>query len=246
MRTRVLPVACCLLLWPALAQAGECHYLLMFAAQQVPNDPDFSHTFAVFVRASWAGDDPCPANPTLEYHTISWLPANGVVRTLARDPERGRNWDLHESLDLAVRNQGRISLWGPYPVRKEVYCRALQQIGELNKGRIQYKANDAGYRSDEVSNCIHAVSTVVEGPQLRIGSPGWGEIASFLVLKRFRPFLLDETPHHWIGASLGLGKYPIIYRDRFHGPRTSALAVLCTRLFGPERNLVATYGPPAR
>lgn len=236
-------LAALLVFLPAVtARAGEAHYLLMFASQRVPNDPDYSHTFATFVRATWVGD--CPVSPTLEWHTISWLPANGIVRAAATEPEPGRNYGLDETLRLARSNDERISLWGPYPIQAELYCRARKRIAELETGRIRYKANDAGFNSDQVSNCIHALSAVVDGNRVRVGSPGWGEIASYIVLLRMRPWVLDETPDQRIGAALGLGAYPLIYRDRFTGPRTGPLGVLHSRLFGPERGLVATYGSP--
>ena len=65
---------------PPLATAGEDYFLLMFGSQQIPNDPNYSHSFATFVRVSWPGDGPMPKNPTIEEHTISWLPENMRVR----------------------------------------------------------------------------------------------------------------------------------------------------------------------
>ena len=52
-------------------RAGEAYYLLMFGQQTIPNDVNYSHTFATFVKLSWAGGGPCPAAPGLEVHTIS-------------------------------------------------------------------------------------------------------------------------------------------------------------------------------
>ena len=93
MRTLCLPMLAALMtLFPTAARAGEDFYLLMFSAQRVPNDPDFSHSFATFVRVTWPGNGPCTGNATLEAHTVSWLPANLAVRTFALVAERGRNY----------------------------------------------------------------------------------------------------------------------------------------------------------
>ena len=62
-------------LFSPTAQAGEAYYLLMFGAQRTPNvNPNYTHSFAVFVKACWPGDGPCPTNPAIEHHIISWLP----------------------------------------------------------------------------------------------------------------------------------------------------------------------------
>src|SRR4051812_26833383 len=83
-------------LWAAPgAWAGEAYYVLMFGEQRIPNNPDYSHTFATFVKATWVGDGPCPQSPVLECHTISWLPANMKVRAFATFAECGHNFEMH-------------------------------------------------------------------------------------------------------------------------------------------------------
>ena len=77
-----------------VASAGEDYFLLMFGSQRVPANPNYSHSFATFVRATWEGDGPCPVNAKLEVHTISWLPAKMKVRINAFHPECGHNFDL--------------------------------------------------------------------------------------------------------------------------------------------------------
>ena len=47
-----------LALLPAAARAGEAHYVIVFGSQQIPNRPNYAHTFATFVRATWPGDGP--------------------------------------------------------------------------------------------------------------------------------------------------------------------------------------------
>src|SRR5438874_354066 len=84
----------------APARAGEAFYLLMFGSQTTPNNPNYSHSFAAFVRVTWPGDEPCPppGGAFLEVHTISWLPATMKVRTAALHPECGHNFELHETI----------------------------------------------------------------------------------------------------------------------------------------------------
>ena len=230
---------------PASAQAGETHFLLMFGSQRIPNNPDYAHTFATFVRVQWAGDGPCRKGAHFEAHTISWLPSNLVVRTRAFLPESGKNFDLDTTLRYALCNKERVSLWGPYEIRPDLYCRALKQIDRLDSGKLKYKANDTAFPASRVSNCIHAVSEVVERPLLIVLSPGWGEVASYMVLLRLRPWIRDEaTQHYWVSSALGLDQYPIIYRERIAPPASGALLGPIFRLFGGERGLGPTYGPP--
>jgi hypothetical protein len=228
------------------ARAGEAYYVLVFGSQQVPNNPDYSHSFATFVRTTWPGDTACPqAPPRLEAHTISWLPRTLEVRSLALLPECGHNFDLHETFRYALANDERVSLWGPYQIEPELYALALNQIALLESGEVLYKANDIGRRSDRVSNCINAVGSVVDGHGLRVPRPVWGETASYAVLRRYLPWVIDpDRVHPWVGAALGLNAYPIIYRDR-ESPHSGAFLGPLYRLAGGERDLHATHGPPA-
>ena len=90
----------------------------------------------------------------------------------------------------------------------------------------------------------HAVSAIAEGPRLRVLSPGWGEPASFFVLQELEPWVVDPCQRHaWVGSALGLGAYPIIYRD-WQRPLSGTFFGPAYRLFGGERDLRATYGPP--
>jgi len=229
---------------PAACEAGDAYFVLVFGSQRIPNDPNYSHSFATFVRT--CGTDDAPGGPTvLEAHTISWLPETAVVRTLALHPECGRNFELAETLDLVLRDAERVSLWGPYQIEPELYERALARMAELASGQVRYKANDAGRRSNRVSNCIHAISAIAQGLRLRVASPGWGEVASFAILQRLRPWILDrEQTHDWVAAALGLDAYPLIYRD-WRRPVSGAILGPGYRLLGGERDQESTFGPPA-
>jgi hypothetical protein len=244
-RPLLVGLAALLILGPAgRARAGEAYYLLMFGSQQVPNDPNYSHTFATFVRATWPGDGSCRKAPRLEACTISWLPANGKIRTAALLPEPGRNYSLDDTLRYVLANDERVSLWGPYRIDPEVYARAVRHAEELESGEVQYKAIDAFHRSCRVSNCIHAVATVVEGSRVVVLSPGWGEVASYAVLERFQPCVIEpDRVHPWVGSALGLDNYPLIYRDN-ERPCSGTFLGPVNRLLGGERDLRPSYGPP--
>ena len=138
-----------------------------------------------------------------------------VVCTLALLPECGRNFDLHTTLRYALGNDERVSLWGPYWIDRELYVRALRQIALLESGRVRYKAVDAGYCSDCVSNCIHAISSIAEGHRLRIASPLWGRAASYFITWELEPWIIDcdQDKFKWVSTALGLDWYPIIHRD---------------------------------
>jgi hypothetical protein len=226
------------------ARAGEDFHLLMFGSQRIPNDPAYSHTYATFVKRSWAGNVPCPPGARIEAYTISWLPRTLKIRLIAM-PEPGANLHLHPTIRWALANDMRVSLWGPYPIRPDLYFRAVSQVALLQSGLVLYKAVDAGYRSDDVSNCIHAVSSLSEGYTLHVASPGWGEMASYWVLEELEPWVLDKRPNAGIAVAVGLSQYPIIYRD-WESPRSGTIGGPIYRLFGGERTLQATYGPPLR
>lgn len=238
----VASIALLLLLCCNPSSAGEDNYVVVFGSQRVPNnEPDYSHTFATFVKVAWPGDGPCPPAPIVEHHTISWTPQNGIVRVNALLPECGRNYSLPETLAWAQANCMRTSMWGPYRCCPSLYCGAKKQLRLLNSGQVRYKANDVFCDSEKVSNCIHAAAGVVGGMRLVIASPGWGETASFALLQRYQTEILDRQPTPWVASAIGLDQYALIRRD-WKRPY-SGIAGPFYRALGGERNLQATFGP---
>src|SRR5438093_867426 len=93
----------------------------------------------------------------------------------------------------------------PFPRRGRclLFGLARRHIDVLEGGGVLYKANDGFRRSSRVSNCIHAVSAVVDGPRVVVLSPGWGEVASYAVLERFQPYVIEpDRVHPWVGSAL--------------------------------------------
>jgi hypothetical protein len=165
-----------------------------------------------------------------------------VIRTFALSPECGCNLGLHETLRYVLSREERVSLWGPYRIDAGLYRRALQQAALLQSGRVLYKANDRGYCCDDVSNCVHAVSSLADGYGRQFGILAWGEAASSGVLDELAPWVLDHGREYpWVACALGLERYPITNRS-WNPPRRGILRGSLDWLLGREDSLTATYG----
>src|SRR2546428_9473212 len=140
--------------------------MMIFSAQRAWNRPKYTHTFATFVKATSRPGDmlsrPLSKSPSsaeshgrqsmaderhlFESHTISWLAAKKKVCLFRLWPEPGANLDLTTSLEWALSVQARISMWGPFQIRKAFYDKALIQKARLESVTIQYKVFDPRYR----------------------------------------------------------------------------------------------------
>ncbi|MBX3400527.1 MAG: hypothetical protein KF873_17470 [Gemmataceae bacterium] len=235
--TPALVVVLAGLLTPVSSHGAERYFLIMMSSQRSPKNPNFSHTFATFVRVD-------PAAPgTMETRTISWMPCTGTVRVQALRPECGRNYGLHETVEWALQSEQRVSIWGPYEIEPELYHRADRRFEELERGTIRYKTYDGFHHSERVSNCIHAVSTINHRHRLRIASPGWGDLASFIVLETMMPSIVDRRrTHDWLIPLLKLDRYPIAYRKAL--PRSVLAVSSGIPLFVRDARPFVSYGPP--
>jgi hypothetical protein len=210
-------------LFAGSAPAAESYYMLVFGSQlPTLNRPNHTHSFAAFVRATGPGCGPqCVAG----CYTISWMPRTLEIRTHRLLPECGVNLDLHATLRWALHDCQRVSVWGPYQIRKELFDQALRQVARLQSGEVRYKAVDTGHPTRRVSNCFHALSDLaVEAPRLRVGTPGWGESASYFVALTLSPWILDPgQTHDWVLDRLGLGCFPLVRRDLSRSPTENPL-----------------------
>lgn len=219
------------------ARSDDRYFLLVFGSERPSRSPDHAHTFATFVKRCET-----PRGAQLELRTISWLPENLPVRTLKLRPETGHNYELHETIRFLQRDGQRVSVWGPYEIRPELYELAGCQIARLNSGAIRYKSYDGLFHSARVTNCIHAVAAVVEGDRRRVLGPGWGDVSSFHVTGRFLPWMLDPcTTHDFLVKEIGLDQYCLAYRKAFATPAISPRIGLIRRDARP----VLTAGAPA-
>src|SRR5688572_10384417 len=203
---------------PTFAPTLETYYVIMWGSQRpILNQPDHTHSWATFVRV--AGDPAVPGACRIDSFSVSWLPATLIVRPLKLHPEPGVNLELHSTFAWATGDRQRISMWGPYQIDRCLYDRAAAKHFRLESGEVRYKAADFGYDSYYVSNCIHALADIAQGPRLRIGQPGWGESASYFITLTFRPYMIDDTQiHDWLLEPLGLDGYCVVRRNLEDNP----------------------------
>jgi hypothetical protein len=225
-----------LLLVAGAARADDRYYMLVFGSQRTPLDPSYSHTFALFVQV---GDD-----GTLDGHYISWLPRTLDIRPLALRPELGGNLPIFPTLQWAVRSNQRVSLWGPFEIKRELYCKAVAQQALLECGKIKYMACDGNYFPDEVQNSIHAVSAIAGGLRYRTTILCWGETASYHLVRRFKPWIIcPDRTHDWLIPTLGLYQFPITYRD-LEDPGSGGFPMLARQVTGQREPVRGRHPAP--
>jgi hypothetical protein len=201
---------------PATA-SGERFYVMVFAAQSKPSLVRYSHCWATMVRVMGSTKG---LSPTIECHTISWMPATLVIHPLDLTVERPVNLGLHESLAQAlVTGRERISQWGPYECTPELYRRFIAQKAFLESGQIGYQClDDLGEAalSGNGCNCVHALTDMYrELPRARISLITFGELASRLIVRQLwdRGALIHpEQTHDWLNPILGLDRYPVLHQ----------------------------------
>lgn len=152
------------------------YFMVVRAYQSPDNDVVKAHTFVSFYRADEL------ANPKSNPPTISWLPASGTVHIFGA--ERGRNFSLAETLEMAHRAGSEVKSWGPYEIRPELYRSGLKRIQLLRSGRVTYSMLGAFPGS---MNCIDAAGNLTPAP-LDTGLL-WGFAASSEVVRHFSPYI---------------------------------------------------------
>ena len=186
---------------------ADNYYLLVLASQADPPTVRLSHTFACFVKAGSGADD----HKILKTTTISWLPKSLNVVVVRVLPEEGINLDLLPTLKWASGLETKVSAWGPYSIKKDLYDRAAKQKARLESGAVRYRAIDlkALLNREDSSNCIHAVSDIAGNEVLATGT-AHGEAASGMVVRHLQPWMINpgET-HSWVSDGLGLKKQAI-------------------------------------
>ena len=117
---------------------------------------------------------------------------------------------------IAVRNIGSGATTGIVTVVDTLPAGVSTHEEKREEGRVLYRFE------------AKAVPRVVPEP----GMPGWGEVASFAVLLRMRPYILDsERDYPWVSAALGLDCYPLIYRSALRDFEGTMLFVSHDRTF---------------
>ncbi len=91
----------------------------------------------------------------------------------------GRNFNLEETIKLAVMQKNAVAMWGPYEIRQGGFDRAVKRKELLDGGAIKYRADDRLFQKDKVAiSCFHAMAGLEElfpkGGFLGTGLKMWG------------------------------------------------------------------------
>jgi len=195
------------------APPNERYYVLIFGSQSEPKRAKYTHTWATAVKVV---DQGAGAAPIVEAHTISWMPATLDIHPLRFRVEPGTNLDLCTTISEMLKNDERISLWGPFQMRTGLYRKFLIQKEFMDSGRIGYQCIDTvgeAARKGNGSDCIHAI-TDCDSQFDRGGYPlrKFGDRASEHIVDQanWRHGFIDPcTTHDWLLGPLGIANCPI-------------------------------------
>jgi hypothetical protein len=206
------------------------YFMIPFAYQDEGNHPEHSHSFISVVRVFASNTKPklTPDLPTqgeyngwdFEAFTISWLPADFLTNpnlcvfegpgarlfaTKNKCPiSPGRNFNLAETIKLAVNAKNAVAMWGPYEIRKPGFDLGIKRKQLLDGGTIKYRADDRLYQKTKVAiSCFHAMAGLDElfpkGGFLGTGLKMWGFNGTARVLieysekARYKGLLLEPV-----------------------------------------------------
>jgi hypothetical protein len=225
------------------------YFMIPFAYQDKGNHPELSHSFISVIRVFATNKEPelTPGLPTRQYQgwefeafTISWLPAdflknpnlcvfNGAGSRLFPKRNqcpisRGHNFNLSETIKLAVDAKNAVAMWGPYEIAKPGFDLGVKRKRLLDSGTIKYRADDRLYRKDKTAvSCFHAMAGLDElypnGGLFGTGFKMWGFDGTARVLieysgkAHFKKLLLDpvnvkEDRYGWVYAPTRNGRVP--------------------------------------
>ncbi|MGH7936966.1 MAG: hypothetical protein ACRD5Z_24580 [Bryobacteraceae bacterium] len=181
------------------------YFMIPFAYQDKGNHPEYSHSFISVMRVFATHKKPklTKGLPTrgkyggwdFEAFTISWLPADfmtnphlcvfeGVGARLFPDMNEcpvspGKNFNLQDTIHLAVGDKSAVAMWGPYEIAKAGFDLGVRRKRLLDSGSIKYRADDRLYRKNKIAiSCFHAMAGLDElypnGGLFGIGFKMWG------------------------------------------------------------------------
>jgi hypothetical protein len=206
------------------APPNERYYLLVFGSQSRPLRPKYTHSWVTGVRVVDQGPGQAPL---VEAATISWMPATLDIHPLRFRVEPGVDLDLCTTIREVRKNDERISLWGPYELRRGLYRKLVIQREFMDSGRIGYQCIDTvgEARRGCGSDCIHAI-TDCDARYDRQAYPlsRFGERASEHMVEQIWErggFINPCATHDWLLGPLGIADCPIEKRT-YAGPRGKA------------------------
>jgi hypothetical protein len=164
------------------------YFIVPFAYQDRWIKPQLSHSFISVIRVLADGEQPSLTpgfrrgrykNRNFEAFTISWVPhdfdtnphlcvfdgfGSRIFPKLNKCPiSVGRNFNLDQTLKLAVTKKNAVGIWGPYEIRKAAFDLGVKRKQLLDGGTIGYRADDRLDRKDRVAiNCFHAMAGLEE------------------------------------------------------------------------------------
>jgi hypothetical protein len=225
----------------------ERYFMIPFAYEDKGNHPEMSHSFITVIRV-FATDKTTkltPELPTREYKdwefeafTISWLPADFMenphlcvfdgqgARLFASKNQCavsvGKNFNLKDTLKLAVDAKNAVAMWGPYEIAKPGFDLGVKRMRLLDSGEIKYRADDRLYQKDKVAiSCFHAMAGLDElypkGGLLGSGLKMWGFNGTARVLieyigkAHYKKLLLDPV-------DVKKDRYGFVYAPSLNGP----------------------------
>jgi hypothetical protein len=156
---------------------GTRYYVTYYGSQAGVFRPRYTHSWATYTRVVPLAD----GSVVVEPHTISWLPASGVVRWRPFRREPGVNLDLQQTLAYVSAQGQRVAAWGPYEIDSGRFAVAVAQRMRLETVPLDYRQVDS-FRRPGVYNCVTALldadpRTAGQGyPPLRVGFRGTAAI----------------------------------------------------------------------
>jgi hypothetical protein len=207
---RLLTVAAALVAGSS-ARADD-YYLTIFAAESVPYRPVKTHTFVAATRI--------PSDGTaVENYEIGWLAATTHVRGFALRPEAGHNFSVLETIAICRRENMRVSVWGPYRIQPELFCRLRDLAILLDSGTIKYKGTDSFYKSTVAMNCYHAIWSVTNPPRKYAGPFTAGDTTGGKTVHLFRQWIIcPEQTHDEILKVIGVDQECLVRRTYDYWP----------------------------
>jgi hypothetical protein len=203
------------------APPNERCYILLFGSQTTPKLARHTHSWGTVVKTTCFPGD---AEPQIEIHTISWMPATLEIHPWRFQVEPGTNLTLNCTIEEMLHNNERISMWGPYEIWPGLYRRFVTQQEFLESGQIGYQCIDSvgeAAHNGNGSDCVHAMTDMDPFfSRQKYPLTFFGEAATRHVVRQImtRPVVIDPPcTHDWLIGCLGLDQYPITNR-RYHGP----------------------------
>jgi hypothetical protein len=232
--------------------AQDRYFIIPFAYQDRWIKPQLSHSFISVIRVLGAGKQPSLTSGfrrgryrqwNFEAFTISWVPhdfdtnlhlcvfdgfGSRIFPKLNKCPiSVGRNFNLAETLKLAVNNKNAVGMWGPYEIKKPAFDLGVKRKQLLEGGTIRYRADDRLYRKGRLAiNCFHAMAGLEElypnGGFLGTGFKMWGINGTARVLIEYTKKVRNK----------GLLLEPVDIKKDLYG-----------FVYAPERNARGLYNP---